>query len=74
MAGLIKDRQGYGFPPGEIYQGLISKQLDLQIHGGGGGVAGGSSAGFPTMEILKLFEKCYPTSFFFFNTSVIKCV
>lgn len=41
MAGLIEDRQGYGFPPGEIYQGLISKQLDLQIDGGGGGVAGG---------------------------------
>lgn len=44
MAGLIEDRQGYGFPPGEIYQGLISKQLDLQIDGGGGG--GGVGAGW----------------------------
>jgi hypothetical protein len=33
VAGLIKDSQGYGFPPEEIYQGLISKGLDLQRHG-----------------------------------------
>lgn len=69
---MIEDRQGYGFPPGEIYQGLISKQLDLQIDGGGGGVAGGGEFHrISHHEDSEALLKMLSTSLI---TSVIKCV